>query len=156
MATPTVAPLEACAKEILCAFSATALRTLQALIDSQVAILQAQIVVYQTQIAQYDILALPVEAAQAIAHKYVDNIKKAAYIVPLNVIAGCLPLGQFNMNLMQSIDVATAVADDLLSEATRLLSYRSELNAIVTELNAAITQFTQISNIIGECLGGTT
>jgi hypothetical protein len=129
------------------------LRSLQALINGQITILQAQIVVYQTQLLQYDVLALPVEAAQTAAQAIVNRVKNAAHLIPLDLISGCPDLGKFNLSLQQSIDVATAVADDFLFEATRLLSYRDDLNALITELNAAITQFTDINNIIDQCLG---
>jgi hypothetical protein len=146
--------LEECVKQILCMLSDAALRSLQALIDAQVALIQAQIVVIQTQLLQYDILALPVEAARAAAQMIVDKVKKSAYLIPLNLISECVDLGKFNLNLQQSIDAATAIADDYLAEATRLLSFRDDLNALVAELNAALTQFTNIRNVIDECLGG--
>ena len=145
--------LNPCVKQILCGLSDATLRTLQSLINGQVAILQAQIVVYQTQLLQYDVLALPVEAARAAAQAVVDKVRNSAYLIPLNLISNCVDLGKFNLNLQQSIDVATAVADDYLYETTRLLSYRDDLNALIAELNAAVTQFTDISSVIDQCLG---
>jgi len=149
-----MAELNPCVKQILCSLSDSALRSIQALIDGQVAILEAQIVVFQTQLLQYDILALPVQAVQQAANAVVEEVKQSAYLIPLNQISQCVDLGFFNLNLQQSIDVALSTTNDLLFELTRLLSYRDELNAIVNELNAAIDQFTNISTIIDACLSG--
>jgi hypothetical protein len=148
-----VSDLNPCVKKILCGLSSAALNALQSVIDGQVALIQAQIVVYQTQLLQYDVLAIPVEVAQQVAQSYIDKVRNSAILLPLNLITECVDLGNFNLNLQQSIDVALATADDLAYEATRLLSYRDDLNAIVQELNAALTQFTDIKTIIGECLG---
>jgi len=150
-----LADLNPCVKQILCSLADSALRDVQALINGQVAILQAQIVVFQTQLLQYDILSLPVVAAQQAAQTVVDKVKESAFLIPLNAISQCVDLGFFNTNLQQSIDVATAAANDILGEATRLLSYRDELNALVFELNNVITQFTDISAVIDQCLAGT-
>jgi hypothetical protein len=148
-----VSDLNPCVKAILCGLSSAALNALQAVIDGQVALIQAQIVVYQTQLLQYDVLAIPVEVAQQVAQSYIDKVRNSAILLPLNLITECVDLGDFNLNLQQSIDVALATADDLAYEAIRLLSYRDDLNAIVQELNAALTQFTDIKAVIGECLG---
>lgn len=144
--------LNPCVKQILCSLSDAALGALQGIINGQVALLQAQILIYQTQILQFDVLSLPVQAAQAAGQAVVDNVRSSAALVPLNIISQCVDLGDFNLNLQQSIDVVLSSTEDLLAEATRLLSYREELNAIVTELDGAITQFTDISGIIDQCL----
>ena len=147
-----MATLNQCVRQILCGLSDGALRSLQALIDGQVAVIQAQIVTYQTQVLQYDVLAIPVEATRAAAQLVVDNVRKSAYILPTSLISECADLGKFNLNLQQSIDATVAIADDYLFEATKLLSYRDDLNAIVNELNEIINQFTDIRNIIDQCL----
>jgi len=147
-----MADLDSCVRRVLCGLSDTALRALQGLIDGQVAILQAQIAVYQAQILQYDVLAIPVEIAANAAQTVVDQVREAAYLVPLNLIADCADLGYFNLNLTQSIDVAVSTAEDAIFEATRLLSFRDELNAIVSELNGIIDQFTDIRSVIDECI----
>lgn len=149
-----MADLAPCVKQILCSLSDSALRSVQGLIDGQVAILEAQIAVYQAQILQYDILGLPVQAAQAAAQQIVDEVKESAFLIPLNAISQCVDLGLFNLNLQQSIDVALSAANDFLFEATRLLSYSEELNYLVSELNNAIDQFTNISAVIDQCLAG--
>lgn len=143
-----------CVKEILCTLGDFVLRSLQALINGQIAIVQAQIVTFQTQLIQYDILAIPVQASADIARTFVDQVRNSAFLIPLNLISNCVDLGDFNLNLQQSIDVGLAVFDDLIFEATRLLSFRDDLNAIVGELNALITQFTDISAVIDQCLAG--
>jgi len=149
-----MADLNPCVKQILCALSDSVLRSLQALIDGQVAILQAQIAIYQTQLIQYDILSLPVQAVQQAAQSVVNEVKSSAFLIPLNAISNCVDLGFFNQNLFQSIDTALAAANDTLGELNRLLSYREELNALVNELNNSIDQFTSISSVIDQCLAG--
>lgn len=144
--------LNPCVRRILCGLGESVLNALQALIDGQIAMIQAQIVVYQTQLLQYDVLAIPVEATRAGVQALVDKVRGSAFLIPLNLMSDCVDLGGFNLNLQQSIDVAVAVADDLLYEAARLLSYRDDLNAIVGELNGLITQFTDIKEVISGCL----
>jgi len=149
-----MATLAPCVKQILCSLSDSALRSVKALINGQISLIEAQIVVYQTQILQYDILSIPVEAAQQVAQAVVDEVRGSAFLIPLNAINGCVDLGSFNINLQRSIDVALSSADDLLFEAKRLLSYTDELNALVAELNAAIDQFNLITTVIDGCLAG--
>ena len=145
----TLAP---CVQQILCALSNAALSALKSIISGQIALLKAQILVFQTQLLQYDVLAIPVEVVQAAANAVVNKVRGAASLVPLNIISQCVDLGNFNLNLQQSIDVALATANDVLFEATRLLSYKTELNAVVANLNAAIDQFNAINTIIDGCL----
>jgi hypothetical protein len=149
-----MAELNPCVKQILCSLSDAALASIQALIDGQIALLQAQIIVFQTQLLQYDVLSIPIEIAKAAADAIIDEVKESAFLIPLQAISNCADLGDFNLNLQQSIDVATAALDDISYEATRLLSYKEELNAIVNELNNAISQFTDIRGIIDQCLAG--
>lgn len=149
-----VEDLDPCVKQILCSLSDAALRSIQILIDGQVALIQAQIVVFQTQILQYDVLGIPIQVAQQAAQAIVDDVKESISFLPLNAVAGCIDLGDFNLNLTQSIDVATSVANDFLNEATRLLSYGDELRGLVNDLNETIDQFTDISSVIDECLAG--
>lgn len=146
--------LDDCVKQILCSLSDSVLNSLQTLIDGQVAIVEAQIGIYQAQLLQYDILALPVEAAQQAAQSVVDEVKDSAFLIPLNAISNCVDLGFFNQNLLQSVDTAIASASDVLGELNRLLSYREELNALVNELNSLLEQFDAISDIINACLAG--
>jgi len=146
--------LQPCVKQILCSLSDSALRSVQSLIDGQVAILESQISIYQTQILQYDVISIPVVIAQQAAQAIVDNVRESAYLIPLGAIGDCVDLGNFNLNLQQSIDVSLSAADDFLFEAARLLSYSEELNAIVAELNDSIDQFNNISFVIEQCLSG--
>lgn len=146
--------LNPCVKQILCSLSDSALRSVQGLIDGQIAIVEAQIATYQVQLLQYNILSLPVVAAQQAAQSIVDKVRESAFLIPLNAISQCVDLGDFNLNLQQSIDVALSVTNDFLYEATRLLSYSEELNFIINELNNSIDQFTNISAIIDQCLAG--
>jgi len=146
-----MAELNPCVRQVLCGLSSAILNSLQAIIDGQIALLQAQIVAIQTQLLQYDVLAIPIETARAVAQTYVDKVRGSAMLVPLNLISNCADLGQFNLNLQTSIDQALAIADDLTYEATRLLSYRDDLNALVSELNGAISQFTDIKGVISGC-----
>lgn len=146
--------LNNCVKDILCTLSDSVLNSLQALIDGQVSILQSQIGVFQAQLLQYDVLAIPVQATQEAAQAVVDEVRSSAFLIPLNAISECVDLGNFNLNLSQSIDIAAADADAILGELNRLLSYREELNALINELNNAIDQFTAVSGIIDQCLSG--
>lgn len=150
-----VEDLNPCVKQILCTLGDAALRSVQGLIDGQTALVQAQIVQYQQQALQYDVLGIPVQAAQAAAQAIVDEVKSSIFLIPLNAIANCADLGDFNLGLTQTIDVANSAAEDFLGEATRLLSYGDELNALINDLNNIIDQFTDIRSVIDQCLAGT-
>ena len=144
--------LNQCVKQILCGLSDAVLRSIQGIIDGQVAILEAQIVIIQTQLIQYDVLAIPVEATRDIAQAAIDAVRQSVTLVPLNLISNCVDLGNFNLNLSQSLDLATSTLDEVAFEAIRLLSYRDELNGLVNEINGTIEQFTDIRGVIDECL----
>jgi len=144
--------LNPCVKQILCGLSDAALKGIQALIDAQVALIRTQITMFQSQLLQYDILAIPVQAARDTAQALIDKVKSSEALIPLNVVSGCVPLGKFKVNLMDTMNSATSVLDDVAFEATRLLSFRTDLNAIINELNAALIQFTDIRAVIDECL----
>ena len=146
--------LNPCVKLILCALSGAALNALKSIINAQIAILEAQIVVFKTQLLQYDILAIPVEAVQAAANAVVSKVRSSAALVPLNVISQCADIGNFNLNLQQSITFALGTVNDVLGEATRLLSYKNELNALIALLENVINQFNEILDIIDECMAG--
>ena len=147
-----MADLNPCVKEILCGLSDAVLRSMQTIIDGQVAILQASLVQIQAQILQYDVLAIPVEATRDAAQVVIDSVRQSVTLVPLNLISNCSELGDFNLNLSQSLDLATSVFDDVAFEATRLLSFRDELNSLVSEINGSIEQFTDIRAIMDQCL----
>jgi hypothetical protein len=146
--------LDQCVKEIICTLSSAALSSLNVLIDGQKSLLQAQITQYQTQLLQYDLIAPAIQASRDAAQLIVDEARSITNFIPLNIIADCVDLGDFYVNISGGIDLAIAYADDLTFEATRLLSYRDELNAIISEFNETIDQLTDIQRIISECLAG--
>lgn len=150
-----MATLEVCVKQILCGLSSSVLRSLQTIIDGQIAFLQTQITTFQTQLLQYDVLSIPLQAANTVTQTIVDETKRYANLIPLNVISECVDLGDFNLNLNQSLDLFSNYSNELTYEATRLLSYREELNEIIDKLNVTINQFTDIRSIIDQCLTGT-
>jgi len=143
--------LPPCVATILCGLSSAALNALQTIINGQIALLQAQIAIYQAQILQYDILAIPVEATRAAAQTILDKVKQSSTLIPINIIASCVPIGDFKVNLMESLNAATSAIDDVAFEAIRLLSFRDDLNAIVAQMNIMIVQFTDIRDVIKAC-----
>ena len=143
--------LNPCVQQILCALSGTVLGSLNRLIDTQIAALQTQILIIEAQILQYDILTLPLEAAASLARTQIQNIRNSALLVPLNLIAGCTDLGDFNLGLQKSIDNAVADLDSIVGDLTRVLSFKEELNATVAELNGIIDQFQDILATIETC-----
>ncbi len=144
--------LEACVKQILCTLSDSALRKLQSIIDSQKALIQVQITAIQTQLIQYDIASKPVVMIKQAADLAIKEIQQTAGIIPLSMISGCGDLGDFNLNLKENMNTALQVYEDTAYELTRLLSYKEELNALVNDLNAMLDQYTEIRDIMDDCL----
>ncbi len=143
-----------CVKKILCGLSSAVLKEIQILIDGQLAILESAITALQAQILQYDILSIPIKAANTVFQAGITKIKKASTLIPLNWSIDCVDLGDYNLNVQQTVDLAATTADELISELSRLLSYKEELNALFTDLTKALDQFTDISDIIDQCLAG--
>ena len=143
-----------CVKDILCGLSSAVLRELQVIIDGQVAILQTQVTAVQAQLLQYDILSIPIQSANQVAQAAIGSVKKVTNLVPLNAISECVDLGDMNLDLNKSIDLASAAADEAAFELSRLVSYREELNALVTELNNTIDHLTEVRDLINLCLAG--
>ncbi len=146
--------LQDCVKEILCGLSSAVLKQLKILIDGQIAILETAITALQAQILQYDILSKPIEAANIIFQAGITKVKKASTLIPLDLITDCVDLGDYNLNVQQTIDLASSTTNELTSELSRLLSFKEELNALVTDLTKAVKQFTDITDIIDRCLIG--
>jgi len=151
MADTTPTPLNQCAQQILCGLSTAALQVIQTLINGQVAVLQSQITFYQTQLLQYDILAIPARAAQTTLQSVVNNVRNSVAVLPAQLVVDCVDLGQFNLNLQESIDVVLGVSEDNLFEIQRLLSFQDELQSQIDQLNSIITQYTQIQDVITIC-----
>lgn len=143
--------LNPCVRQILCSLSGTVLRSLNAIINTQIGVLQAQVLVFEAQLLQYDILAIPVQAAANVARETLTEVRNSALLIPLELIEDCLDLGLFNLNLQRSIDVVIAELDNLVGNLTRLLSFREELAAIIAELNGIIDQFQDILATIETC-----
>lgn len=146
-----VEDLNPCVRAVLCALSGTVLRSLNGLITVQIAQLEAQVLVFEAQLLQYDILAIPVQAAADIARSAISEVRNSALLIPIELIAGCFDLADFNQGLRRSLDFLTAELDSTLGNLTRLLSYRDELAAIVEELNGLIDQFQDIIGTIETC-----
>ena len=75
----------------------------------------------------------------------------AAGLIPLGLIASCADLGEFNLDVVGSIEAATADFNDIVDQLNRLLSFKAELEALEQELLAIIDRFTAIENAIQEC-----
>jgi hypothetical protein len=146
-----VEDLHPCTRAILCALSGTVLRSLNGLITGQIIQLEAQVLFLETQLVQYDILALPVQAAADIARAALTEVRNSALLIPIEVIAGCFDLADFNQGLRRSLDFLTAELDSLVGNLTRMLSLRDELAAVIEELNGLIDQFQDILGTIETC-----
>ena len=145
--------LDPCVKQILCALGAAVLGALNAVIQTQKALLTAQVVALQAQLLALDVATIPLEAARSIANEVLNQARTAATLVPFELIAGCVDLGEFNFSLTESIDSALREVNDLVDDLNRLLSFKEELQLLVDEFNRIIEQFDQILLAIQECGG---
>jgi hypothetical protein len=143
--------VEACVKQILCALSSAVLGALTSLITAQKAVLEAQVIALEAQLLTLDVATVPLEIARSAALAIISRVRNTATLVPIELIAGCADLGDFNIDLVTAIDRATAELNDVVDDLNRLLSFKAELNLLVTELNRIIDQFGQIELAIQEC-----
>lgn len=144
--------LNPCVKQILCALGQATLNALNTLIVAQIARIDAQIAVFKAQILALDVLILPLQAVKSIAEAAVQAARQSLGLVPLSLIAGCVDLGDFNINLVQTLEDKNAELQDTLTDINRKISIREDLNALVAELDAIREQFADIRVTIAECL----
>lgn len=143
--------VEDCVREILCALSGAVLGAIQSLIAAQRAALEAQVLALRAQLLTLDVATFPIQVARGFANAALAQARGAASLVPLELIAGCADLGDFNVDLVAAVDNVTAELNDIIDDANRLLSFRAELNALVLELERILEAFTEIETVIEEC-----
>lgn len=143
--------LNPCVKTILCALSTATINALASFIDAQIAVLNAQVTALEAAILQYDVLTLPVEAANALAQAALAEIKSLATLLPLEQLAVCLDLGRFNEHLTVNIDFISASLEDMTRDITRLLSVKEELSFLKAQYVAIIDQYVAIREVLAEC-----
>ena len=143
--------LEACVREILCGLSAATLGAVSSIINAQRAILQAQVAALQAELLVLDVATLPLQVAREAALTALNTARSAITIVPLDLIAGCADLGDFNIGIDASLNAATGAVVDIIDDLNRLLSFREELNLLISEFNATIDLFDEVLLVIQEC-----
>ena len=143
--------LNPCVAAILCGLSGAILNSLKSLIEVQIRFLQSQVAIAQAQLLQLDVAAIPLEIARNAANDILERARGVATLVPFGLIEGCIDLGDLNLDLVASLDFATAEFNDLVDELTQLLSYREEVAALVEELNELIGSFREIVLVIEAC-----
>lgn len=140
-----------CLEQILCGLSGAVLGALDTVLAAQRAQLQAQIAALEAEILVLDVATLPVEAARSGALALLNQARAASGFIPLDLIAGCAALGDFNVSLDGALAAATRQVNDLVDDLNRLLSYREELKLLVLKFTQTIEVFAQIELTIQEC-----
>jgi len=140
-----------CVHTILCTLSTAALAALDKVVDAQMIQLQLAVTVAQAKILKYDILLIPVQAANTIAQAALDQLKSAANLVPSDLINGCVDFGNITLEMQRAVDQIAGPLNDITQDLTRLLSFREELNALVEEYNKIITKLNEFRVAIAEC-----
>ena len=143
--------VEECVYTILCGLSASVRNALQNVITSLTASLNAQIVAYRSALLVYDVAVIPLELSRSILNGLLDIARSAATLVPLEIIEGCADLGDFNLDIVTSIDVITAELNDVIDDLNRILSFKDELEFLINELSAVLDNFNDISLVLEEC-----
>lgn len=143
--------LNPCVKVIVCALSEGVRGALNSTIDLYLAQLRAQILLLEAQILKYDVLLLPVQAANAAAQAALNQLRSVAGLIPSNLIENCVDMGDITLNFQAVIDTASGDLNDFTQDATRLLSVREELNFLVEQYNQIIDQFNDLKAVIAGC-----
>lgn len=144
-------PLYPCVRDILCALSAGTLNALRGVIASYRALLNAQILTFQAQLIQRDIAVLPARIALEAALAALAVVQSGSQLVPLDLIAGCLPLGDFNVQIDGVLRGAEEAIKDLRDNLNRLLSFREELAAAIEVAQQVLDQLDELDLAIQEC-----
>lgn len=140
-----------CVALILCSLSKPVLGALRAVINQQLAFLELELAQVQAQLLRFDVLTVPLQAAQAVANQVLQSAQSAAGLLPLGLITGCADLGAFNINLNQVLATATADVNDTLNDLNRTLSFKEELQATIASIGEVRTQFQAILDVIAGC-----
>lgn len=146
--------LDPCVRAILCGLSNAALAGVKSLITTQLAFVTAQLALITAQLAQYNILATAVQASANFVEGQIQDIRAAANLIPLQLISGCVGLGDLNLSINADIDKATAQFEAFVADATRILSFIDELNLVKEALQQEIDLYNAILSTISLCGGG--
>lgn len=145
----TLAP---CVHTILCSLTTGVLTSLDGVVAAQIATLNLAISAAQAKILKYDVLLLPVEAANAIAQTTLATLRSAGSLVPSRLINDCLDFGDITLNMQEAVDQASAQLNNLTQDLTRLLSVKEELAALIDEYNQIVDELNEFRALIQECL----
>lgn len=144
--------LAPCVHSILCSLTTGVLTTLDGVVATQIATLSLAIAAAQAKILKYDVLLIPVQAANAVAQSTLATLRSAGSLVPSRLINDCADFGDITLNMQEAIDQASAQLNNLTQDLTRLLSIREELNALVEEYTQIIDELNEFRAVIQECL----
>lgn len=146
--------LDPCVRAILCGLSNATLNAIKGLINAQVAIVTAQIAIITAKLLKYDILATAAQAGANIVLGKIEEIRAAASLIPLTLIAGCLDLGNLNLSIQQTIDAFVADFEVFVADAIRLLSFIDELNLLKLAYQEVLDLYQAVLATISLCGGG--
>lgn len=143
--------LNPCVRQVLCGLSKSVREALRALIAAQVAILQVQIAQLEAYSAYLDVLTLPVSAASSLAEQFIQQVKSAAQVIPLDLIGTCVDVGNLNRAIEDTLNTALQDVNVLTNDLNRLLSFSDEVGALIDDLNETLNLYNAILDIIDLC-----
>ena len=143
--------LNACVRTILCSLSKPVIKAIDNAISVQILFLQEQIIVLQAQIAAMQVQIIPLKFVRGLAQEVVRRALGVTQLLPLEIIADCADLGDFNINVSQTIERFLGDALAAIDEVTRLISFQQELQLVVDEIQGIIAQYKDIKLTIEEC-----
>lgn len=151
MAIRTTNDLDTCVRTIICGLSSATLSVLDQIFATYQAQIQLQILFLQSELSKLDILAAPVVLANEAAQSLLSQVRAAANLLPMSLIAGCTQFSDVNLAIRQNIDRISADAQVVATDLTRLLSMRDEVSALINELNTVLDLYAAIRAQISLC-----
>ena len=143
--------VEDCVLELFCNLGAAGVEAVKSVLRAQIAVAEAQLAVVRAQILQYDVLLVPVTATQQIAETILGQVEGYAALIPSELAAECVGLGEVNLDLVRLVEPITDKVRSKLAQLQRLLSFRDELEDLERLLVDTVRTFTDIVEAIEAC-----
>jgi hypothetical protein len=142
---------DACVISVLCTLGQPAISALRGVIDTIITALDVQLAQFQAQLALLQIVNTPLALVEEGLQAAVAEIRSVTNLVPLDVIATCLPLGSLMEVINEGIDSATATAQQFLEDLNAKLSLQDEIQAIINLINTALAELGRVVDITTNC-----
>ena len=150
--------LDSCLGSILCALGRPVLAALASAIQVQIAYLEAQLRAVQAQLVVVQLLTAPIAVASGQISDFIESVRSGVNLIPIQIIteglSGCLPIGNLNLLINETLDNVVAAAQAKLDEWNAVLDKEDELQQLENLIESAIEFFTAVVEEIARCPTG--